>query len=100
LLNAGDESRTNRPGNGYSGGQIADRTRDNPLGEPVDGKGSLAFSHRLPIERPAHAIMDRAMVSVPLQTGLKVIDALIPIGRGTAGIDFGRSPDGKTAIAI
>jgi F-type H+-transporting ATPase subunit alpha len=72
----------------------------NPLGEPIDGKGSIAFKQRLPIERPAHAIMDRATVSVPLQTGLKVIDALIPIGRGQRELILGDRQTGKTAIAI
>jgi F-type H+-transporting ATPase subunit alpha len=72
----------------------------NPLGVPMDGKGALAFGQRLPIERPAHAIMDRAMVSVPLQTGIKVIDALIPIGRGQRELILGDRQTGKTAIAI
>jgi len=72
----------------------------NPLGEPLDGGGSINFSQRLPIERAAHAIMDRAMVSVPLQTGLKVVDALIPIGRGQRELILGDRQTGKTAIAI
>lgn len=72
----------------------------NPLGEPMDGKSTIAFKQRLPIERPAHAIMDRATVSVPLQTGLKVIDALIPIGRGQRELILGDRQTGKTAIAI
>ncbi len=59
-----------------------------------------SFKQRLPIERPAPAIMDRDTVSVPLQTGLKVIDALIPIGRGQRELILGDRQTGKTAIAI
>ena len=62
--------------------------------------GPVAASERLPIERPAAAIMDRAPVTVPLQTGLKVIDALIPIGRGQRELILGDRRTGKTAIAI
>ena len=71
-----------------------------PLGRPLDGKGPVAASERLPIERPAAPIMDRAPVTVPLQTGLKVIDALIPIGRGQRELILGDRQTGKTAIAI
>lgn len=72
----------------------------NPLGEPMDEKGPIAYSQRLPIERSARAIMDRAAVTVPLQTGLKVIDAIIPIGRGQRELILGDRQTGKTAIAI
>jgi F-type H+-transporting ATPase subunit alpha len=72
----------------------------NPLGRPLDGNGPVASSKRLPVERPAVAIMDRAPVTVPLQTGLKVIDALIPIGRGQRELILGDRQIGKTAIAI
>lgn len=72
----------------------------NPLGEPVDGEGPILHKERLPIERKAAAIMDRAAVSKPLQTGLKVIDALIPIGRGQRELILGDRQTGKTAIAI
>jgi len=100
LLNAGDEvERTGRvmdiPVDNALIGRVI-----NPLGEPMDGKNSIAFTQRLPIERPAHAIMERATVSVPLQTGLKVIDALIPIGRGQRELILGDRQTGKTAIAI
>ena len=71
-----------------------------PLGRPLDGKGPVAASKRLPIERPAAPIMDRAPVTVPLQTGLTVIDALIPIGRGQRELILGDRQTGKTAIAI
>ena len=63
-------------------------------------KAPLFLIQRLPIERPAPAIMDRAAVNVPLQTGLKVIDALIPIGRGQRELILGDRQTGKTAIAI
>jgi F-type H+-transporting ATPase subunit alpha len=72
----------------------------NPLGRPLDSGGALNTSDRLPIERPAPAIMDRAPVTVPLQTGLKVVDALIPIGRGQRELILGDRQTGKTAIAI
>lgn len=72
----------------------------NPIGKPLDGKGNLAATERLPIERPSPAIMDRAGVSVPLQTGIKVIDALIPVGRGQRELILGDRQTGKTAIAM
>ncbi|HZK97185.1 MAG TPA: alternate F1F0 ATPase, F1 subunit alpha [Prolixibacteraceae bacterium] len=100
LLNAGDEvERTGRvmdiPVDNALIGRVV-----NPMGEPLDGKSSISFKKRLPIERPSPAIMDRATVSVPLQTGLKVIDALIPIGRGQRELILGDRQTGKTAIAI
>ena len=72
----------------------------NPLGRPLDGLGPVISSERLPIERPAPPIMDRAPVTMPLQTGIKVIDALIPIGRGQRELILGDRQTGKTAIAI
>ncbi|MGE0113413.1 MAG: alternate F1F0 ATPase, F1 subunit alpha [Steroidobacteraceae bacterium] len=72
----------------------------NPLGRPLDGNGAVTVSARLPIERPAPSIMDRAPVTVPLQTGIKVIDALIPIGRGQRELIVGDRQTGKTAIAL
>ncbi len=72
----------------------------NPLGEPLDNGGLISAGDRLPIERPAPPIMDRAPVTVPLQTGLKVIDALIPIGRGQRELILGDRQTGKSAIAI
>ncbi|TAN75047.1 MAG: alternate F1F0 ATPase, F1 subunit alpha [Gallionella sp.] len=71
-----------------------------PLGAALDGKGSIVFEQRLPIERDATPIMDRAPVTVPLQTGIKVIDALIPIGRGQRELILGDRQTGKTAIAL
>ena len=71
-----------------------------PMGRPLDGKGRLVASERLPVERPAPAILDRDPVSVPLQTGIKVIDALIPVGRGQRELILGDRQTGKTAIAL
>ena len=72
----------------------------NPLGRPLDGAGPVLSSARLPTERTAPPIMDRAPVTVPLQSGLKVVDALIPIGRGQRELIVGDRQTGKTAIAL
>lgn len=72
----------------------------NPMGQTLDGKGKLISSERLPVERPAPAILDRDPVSEPLQTGIKVIDALIPVGRGQRELILGDRQTGKTAIAL
>lgn len=72
----------------------------NPLGQPLDGKGQVIFSHRYPVERPAPAIMDRAPIASPLQSGIKVIDAMIPIGKGQRELILGDRQTGKTAIGI
>lgn len=72
----------------------------NPIGRPIDGKGPIQFSSRLPVERPAPAIMDRSAINSPLQTGIKVIDALIPIGKGQRELILGDRQTGKTAIGI
>ena len=72
----------------------------NPLGRTLDGKGPVLSNKRLPLERPAPHIMDRSPVTVPLQTGIKVIDALVPIGRGQRELILGDRQTGKTAIAI
>ena len=99
-LNAGDEvERTGRVMDVVVGDGLLGRVID-PLGRPLDGNGPVAASERLPIERAAPHIMDRAPVMVPLQTGLKVIDALIPVGRGQRELILGDRQTGKTAIAI
>jgi F-type H+-transporting ATPase subunit alpha len=99
-LHAGDEViRTGRVMDVAVGDALLGRVID-PLGRPLDGKGELASGLRLPIERLAPAIMDRSPVTVPLQTGLKVIDALIPVGRGQRELILGDRQTGKTAIAI
>ena len=71
-----------------------------PLGNPIDGKGHIWASDRRPIEFHAPAIPDRKPVSVPLHTGIKPIDALVPIGRGQRELIIGDRQTGKTAIAI
>jgi len=99
-LHAGDEvERTGRVMDVAVGDGLLGRVID-PLGRPLDGHGLVAASDRLPIERPAAPIMDRAPVTVPLQTGLKVVDALIPIGRGQRELILGDRQTGKTAIAL
>ena len=99
-LHTGDEvERTGRVMDVAVGDGLLGRVID-PLGRPLDGKGSVASRERLPIERPAAPIMDRAPVTVPLQTGLKVVDALIPIGRGQRELILGDRQTGKTAIAL
>ncbi|MEO6138588.1 MAG: alternate F1F0 ATPase, F1 subunit alpha [Luteimonas sp.] len=99
-LHAGDEVvRTGRVMDVAVGESLLGRVID-PLGRALDGKEAMVTTRRLPIERPAAAIMDRAPVTVPLQTGLKVIDALIPIGRGQRELILGDRQTGKTAIAI
>ncbi|HUW26931.1 MAG TPA: alternate F1F0 ATPase, F1 subunit alpha [Gallionella sp.] len=72
----------------------------NPMGRPLDGKGPVVSATRLPVERPAPPIMDRAPVTIPLQTGIKVIDALVPVGRGQRELILGDRQTGKTAIAL
>jgi F-type H+/Na+-transporting ATPase subunit alpha len=99
-LQAGDEvERTGRVMDVVVGDGLLGRVLD-PLGRALDGKGPVTGGQRLPIERPAPAIMDRAPVTEPLQTGLKVIDALIPIGRGQRELILGDRQTGKTAIAL
>jgi F-type H+-transporting ATPase subunit alpha len=99
-LQAGDEvARTGRVMDVATGDGLLGRIID-PLGRPLDDLGTVVSSTRLPIERPSAAIMDRAPVTVPIQTGLKVIDALIPIGRGQRELVLGDRKTGKTAIAL
>jgi F-type H+-transporting ATPase subunit alpha len=71
-----------------------------PVGRPLDGKGALRTSERLRVERDAPPIMHRAPVEIPLQTGLKVVDALIPIGRGQRELILGDRQTGKSTIAV
>jgi len=72
----------------------------NPLGDPVDGKGAIKSDARNPIEREAYGVIDRAPVDTPLHTGIKAIDALIPIGRGQRELIIGDRGTGKTTVAI
>jgi F-type H+/Na+-transporting ATPase subunit alpha len=99
-LHAGDEVlRTGRVMDVAVGTGLLGRVID-PLGQPLDGKGPVVVTERMPIERPAPAIMERAPVTAPLQTGLIVIDALIPVGRGQRELIVGDRQTGKTALAI
>ena len=72
----------------------------NALGEPIDGKGPIQTSETRPIEAEAPGIIERKSVSVPLQTGIKAIDCMIPIGRGQRELIIGDRQTGKTAIAL
>src|SRR5204863_439618 len=72
----------------------------NALGQPVDGKGPIATKETRPIERYAPGVVDRRGVKEPLQTGLKAIDAMIPIGRGQRELIIGDRGTGKTAIGV
>ena len=99
-LHAGDEvERTGRVLDVGVGNALLGRVI-NPLGEPLDDGGAVHFSERLPVERAAPSIMDRAPVKQPLQTGLKVVDALIPIGRGQRELILGDRQTGKTTLAL
>ncbi|MBS4200693.1 F0F1 ATP synthase subunit alpha [Bacillus sp. FJAT-49732] len=72
----------------------------NPLGQPIDGLGPINTSKTRPIESPAPGVMDRKSVHEPLQTGIKAIDALVPIGRGQRELIIGDRQTGKTTVAI
>lgn len=72
----------------------------NPLGQPVDGLGDIDTTGFRPVETPAPGVMQRKSVSEPLQTGLKAIDALVPIGRGQRELVIGDRQTGKTSVAI
>ena len=99
-LQAGDEAHpTGRVLDIPVGDALLGRVMD-AVGRPLDEKGIIPTVDRLPVERPAPAIMNRAPVNRPLQTGIKVIDSLIPIGRGQRELILGDRQTGKTAIAI
>ena len=99
-LVAGDEARgTGRLVDTPVGDGLLGRVLD-ATGRALDGQGAVRALARRPVERAAPAIMDRAPVSVPLQTGLKVVDAMIPIGRGQRELIVGDRQTGKTAIAV
>lgn len=70
------------------------------IGAPIDGKGDIIAAEKRPVESPAHGIADRKPVDTPLQTGIKCIDALVPIGRGQRELIIGDRGTGKTAVAI
>lgn len=72
----------------------------NALGQPIDGRGPIEYTKERPVERVAPGVMTRKSVSQPMQTGLKIIDSMIPIGRGQRELIIGDRQTGKTAIAI
>jgi F-type H+-transporting ATPase subunit alpha len=99
-VSAGAEAlRTGRLLDVPVGDRLLGRVVD-PLGNPLDRKGPVRGAARRRIEQPAPPLMDRAAVSVPLQTGIKVIDAMIPIGRGQRELILGDRQTGKTAVAL
>jgi F-type H+-transporting ATPase subunit alpha len=71
-----------------------------PLGDPIDGRGAIKTTQRNPIERQAYGVIDRASVNEPIHTGIKAIDAMIPIGRGQRELIIGDRFTGKTTLAI
>ncbi|MDP3686761.1 MAG: F0F1 ATP synthase subunit alpha, partial [Sulfurimicrobium sp.] len=72
----------------------------NSLGQPIDGKGPIATTQTSPIEKVAPGVISRQSVSQPLQTGLKSVDAMVPIGRGQRELIIGDRQTGKTAVAV
>ena len=99
-IRAGDQvRRTQRTLDVPVGDNLLGRVVD-PIGRPLDGRGPVYTSDRWPVERAAPAIMDRSPVTIPLQTGIKSIDALIPVGRGQRELIVGDRQTGKTAIAL
>ncbi|PTI48615.1 F0F1 ATP synthase subunit alpha [Staphylococcus succinus] len=72
----------------------------NPLGQPIDGQGPVNTTKSRPVEKKATGVMDRKSVDEPLQTGIKAIDALVPIGRGQRELIIGDRQTGKTTVAI
>ncbi len=99
-LRAGDEARRmHRVLDVPVGEGMLGRVLD-PTGRPLDGRGPIPSIERWPVERPVTPIMDRAPVTVPLQTGIKAIDALIPVGRGQRELILGDRQTGKTAVAL
>ena len=99
-LKEGDEvRRTGRIVSVPVGEALIGRVVD-ALGRPLDGKGPIQTEHYLPVERLAPGVIDRSPVKEPVQTGLKAIDAMIPVGRGQRELIIGDRQTGKTAIAI
>ena len=99
LLEGAEARRTKRVVDAPVGGALLGRVID-PLGRPLDDLRPLRSDERIPIEQPAPPIMHRAPVDTPLQTGIKAIDAAIPIGRGQRELIVGDRQSGKTSIAI
>src|ERR1044071_8120954 len=100
LIKEGDTVlRTKRIAQVPVGGALPGRVGD-ALGQPIDGKGPIASKESRPLERYAPGVVDRRSVKEPLQTGLKAIDAMIPIGRGQRELIIGDRGTGKTAIGV
>ena len=99
-IRAGDRvTRTGRVADVPVGEALLGRVVD-PLGRPLDEAGEIRTTERADIERPAPAIMDRAPVDQPMQTGIKAVDAAVPIGRGQRELIVGDRQTGKTAVAV
>lgn len=99
-LKTGDRAwRTGRVTDVPVGDALIGRVID-PLGQPLDELGPVKTTKRWPIEHPAPPIMDRDPVTVPLQTGIKVIDAIVPVGRGQRELILGDRQTGKTSVAL
>jgi len=99
-IKEGDEVRRTRKIMQVPAGEAMVGRVVNPLGQPLDGKGPMAARAHMPLERIAPGVVDRRPVKEPLQTGLKAIDAMIPIGRGQRELIIGDRQTGKTAIAV
>jgi F-type H+-transporting ATPase subunit alpha len=100
LINEGDQvKRTGRIVEVPVGPELLGRVVD-PLGQPIDGKGDINATQSLPVERKAPGVISRQPVKEPLQTGIKIVDATVPIGRGQRELIIGDRQTGKTAIAV
>ena len=99
LVDGAEARRTRRVVDAPVGDTLLGRVID-PLGQPLDDRGQLQAEKRVPVEQPAPPIMHRAPVESPLQTGIKAIDAAIPIGRGQRELIVGDRQSGKTSIAV
>jgi F-type H+/Na+-transporting ATPase subunit alpha len=95
----GEVLRTGRVVDVPVGGELLGRVVD-AMGRPLDGGGAVRTADRWPVEREAPAIMDRAPVNIPLQTGILVVDSMVPIGRGQRELILGDRQIGKTSIAL
>src|SRR5467141_1664253 len=100
LIKEGDVvKRTGRLASMPAGEQMLGRVID-PLGRPIDGRGPIKTEKTLPLERKALGVIQRQPVKEPLQTGIKAVDGMIPIGRGQRELIIGDRQTGKTAIAL
>ena len=100
LIKEGDQVRRTRRIMQVPAGESVIGRVVNTLGQPLDGKGAIQTTHFMPVERVAPGVVERTPVKEPLQTGIKAIDAMIPIGRGQRELIIGDRQTGKTAIAL